>query len=197
MPGAVRGRPKLYLFVALAVTAAITAAIYGVDYLLNPWAYAHAERPPLLGYWRGDIVVEPGDRRTVVLRLTHPALRSRSPSRINLLGGARVCGSRGAARYNLTGATENRDGTQFTIGFGGDDLGAGTHLDETNATCDGANRIELRTRLRWVEPDGSSRGTTSIDARSGAERRRIPFELRRSTKEEFDAACGRGAAAQD
>jgi hypothetical protein len=106
-------RPKLYLFVALAVTAAITAAIYGVDYLLNPWAYAHAERPPLLGYWRGDIVFEPGDRRTV------------------------------------------------------------------------------------VEPDGGSRGTTSIDARSGAERRRIPFELRRSTKEEFDAACGGGAAAQD
>ena len=44
-----------------------------------------------------------------------------------------MCGSRGAARYNLTGATENRDGTQFTIGFGGDDLGAGTHL----AACGG------------------------------------------------------------
>jgi len=75
--------------------ALLVAAAYGLDYLLCPWAYARSGQRPLTGYWHGEIVFEPGDRRDIAVQLTHPlgAYGSRA-SKFNIIGTAKVCALR-------------------------------------------------------------------------------------------------------
>jgi hypothetical protein len=173
----------------------IIVAVNAIDYALNPWAYALSGHRPLVGYWQGEIMFEPGDRRRMVLHLTRDLwdlddTRSRG-ARSNIEGGAKICGPNGNIRYSIRGVTHDRRGTRFTLGFGGDSLAAGKHLNATLGAWTGDDRLALHTSLYTLGSDGVGRGVASADAqaRPGDRRPQVAFELRRTSKDAFDSAC--------
>jgi hypothetical protein len=186
-------RPPKYLFGLIVALALIVGAFYVLDYVIHPWAYARSGQPPLVGYWRGEIVFEPGDRRQIVLRLTHGLgwYGSEAESRFNISGTAKVCGPKGKVDYQIHGLTRDRQGGRSTLGFGGESPGAGKQLNATDATWDGEDRLALRTSLYSVGPDGVARSVASADARASSDDRpaTLVVELKRTDKDAFDSVC--------
>jgi hypothetical protein len=169
--------------------ALIVSAFYVLDYAIHPWAYG-AGRRPLVGYWRGEIVFESGDRRQIVLQLTHGLgwYGSQAENKLTISGTAKVCGAKGTVRYDIRGETQERQGRRFSLGFGGGNVGPGEHLDATEARWDGEDRLEFRTSGYTVSRDGVARASADARATSRA-RATLVFELKRTNKEDFDSAC--------
>ncbi|MGH9162810.1 MAG: hypothetical protein ACRD2X_22835 [Vicinamibacteraceae bacterium] len=74
--------PLIVFFVVIATLGA------GLSYFLHPWARDYRGHGALVGYWRGEMVVEPGDTRQVALRLK----KFRTFREILLEGGMAACG---------------------------------------------------------------------------------------------------------
>jgi hypothetical protein len=193
--------------IALGIVTAIVMGGYGVvSYVMTPWAHASSDRGALVGYWQGEMVLEPGDRRQVALHLKKfTTLRDILLDREGTRGGAptldirvaaKVCGPGGSVRYHGSGDVADREGTRFTFGLEPDSGAHGRHPGEFRGLWVGKDRLELASRLSTRSPDGAS-AAASITARpKGSEStgaplpdRVIRFEMRRSTEENFDAAC--------
>ena len=58
-------RQALILLVVISLTVILAHA--GISRVLTPWAHASSSRGALVGYWRGEMVFQPGDTRQVVL----------------------------------------------------------------------------------------------------------------------------------
>jgi hypothetical protein len=184
--GAARGFRALLLLIG--ILAGIGAVFLGLGYVTQPWAHPLPGRPALVGYWAGTMTFMPGDERTVAVRLTESGGRG-SPE-VNLGGTARMCGAefRGG-EYVITGRILNFRGTRFAMGF---KTGAapGPHLGGIDGNWDGADLLQLRTKLYTITPDGVGHASTSTDAKGRLDKTgRISFELRRSTKDAFNSAC--------
>jgi hypothetical protein len=182
----------------IAGFAIIVSAFYGIDSLINPWAYSYSGHPRLVGYWHGEVLFDRGDRRQIVLHLTNSSWAREGTTatgsrarRFNIAGAAKICGPRGNSRYQIGGFTHNRAGTRFTVGFTADSLAKGKHLNAPDATWDGEDRLELRTTVYAVGDDGVASATVSMDARAGSRHpnETIVFELRRTDEDAFDRAC--------
>jgi hypothetical protein len=173
----------------------LIAAVNAIDCALNPWAHSWSGQRQLVGYWQGDIVFEPGDTRQVVLSLTRDlwdldGTRSQA-STFNVEGRARICGPGGDVRYTIQGVTHDRQGARFTLGFGADRLVAGRHLNAIRGTWASDDRLTFRTSLYTMGTDGVGRGVASADAQvaPGDRTPQVVFELRRTSRDVFDAAC--------
>jgi hypothetical protein len=191
--------PRLVIGLIIVV-AAVEGAYIGVSYLLTPWARVNNGHPPLVGYWQGEMRIEPGETRKVVLHLrpfrtvrefllrgSQEIGETRTP---DLRAAATVCGSNGSARYRGSGDVANRDGTRFAFGLTPDGEALGRHPDHIEGIWDGQDRLDLITRLYTSGPDGA-RGEASVAAVPGTadDSGVIRFEMRRISEQAFDAAC--------
>jgi hypothetical protein len=200
-------RVPRFVIVMIVVVAVAEGAYIGVNYMATPWARAHGSRPPLVGYWHGEMVFEPGDTRQVALYLREfetvrefllrggKASWDSTPSPdIRLV--AKVCGPKGGTRYHGQGDVANREGTRFTFALEPGPGAQGKHPSEFRGLWDGEHRLELTSRLSTRGPDGAS-ATASIAARPGTSENTgqatvdgvIRFEMRRTTEANFNAVC--------
>jgi hypothetical protein len=202
LPAAARGlfgfRAPRVLGVLIVLLAAASAAYVTIDPLITPWAYNRSGHRALVGYWHGEMTVEPGDTRHVALYLRKfltlrdilvDGLRS-TPPMPDILVAAKMCGPKGRGRYHGSGDVGDRAGTHFTFGLAPDDAALGKHPSGFKGSWDRPDRLELTARLYTRGPDGA-RGEASATAQPEGpdDPGIIRLELTSSTKAAFDAAC--------
>jgi hypothetical protein len=185
----------------VVVVAVVEGAYLSWRYWLTPWARAHDGHPPLVGYWQGAMVVEPGDTRQVTLYL-----RQFETAREFLLRGgranwdstpmpdirvvAKVCGATGSTRYHGHGDVADRAGTRFTFGLTPERTTLGKHPSSIEGVWDGEDRLDLTGRVYTQRPDGATAETSAAARPSDSNVTGVlRFELRRVTQEAFDASC--------
>jgi hypothetical protein len=187
------------LIVMVLLLVAVMAAYAAVSYWMTPWAHASSDRQALVGYWQGEIGFGPGDTRHIALRLRKFTTLSdilldksgtRGVAAPDIRVAAKICGPKDAMQYHGSGDVKNREGTRFTFGIEPNAGVPGKHPSEFEAVWDGENRLELTARLHMRTANGAT-GEAAAAARPGGSKEPgvIRLELRRSTEEEFVAAC--------
>lgn len=145
--------------------------------VFNPWSVAMPGVPALVGYWRGEVAFEPGDRRTVVLELdSFDGVHG-----IAMDGRAKACGPT-AVEYTLNGETGNWSGSEFELYAYRVGEDRGVLLDHLNGTWDKADRLALTVELRVVDDDGAVRSSTPVPPP-------VRLAMHRAAEDDFDAVC--------
>jgi hypothetical protein len=190
------------VIVLLVFVVVLGLALDGVSYLLAPWAQEFSGRPVLVGYWQGEMLVAPGDRRRVALRLEkirtfreiliHGRGGQESGPAPNVRATATMCGAEGGrSRYRGSGHVLDRSGSRFTFALAPENSAPGRHPGEIDGAWNGADRLDLSTRLYTQRPDGVATAESSVAARPGRsdESGIVRFHLRRGTEQAFHAVC--------
>ena len=193
------GVPQALIWLVLMFVAAI-GAYAASSRLLTPWAHASADRSALVGYWRGEMDFGPGDTRQIVLYVRKfTTLGDILLDKGGTRGGAhtldikvrtKVCGPKDSALYHGSGDVANREGTRFTFGLEPDDGAQGQHPGNFEGIWNGEDRLEFTSRLNTRGPNGTTAAATATARPTSSDRTEvIRFEMRRSTEDDFNAAC--------
>ncbi len=177
-------------FMLFGIFIVIGAILFGLGYVTNPWAHPLPGRPALVGYWAGTLTFGPEDERAFALQLSQSG--GRGVPGFNLSGRGRICGHGGTMDYRVGGRTKNFSGTRISFGLVSDSEPPGPRLGAIEGSWDGAELLQLRTRLYTVGTDGLGRAKVSAHAKKGNvddQGDTIVFELRRSTEDAFKATC--------
>jgi hypothetical protein len=167
------------------ILVGLGAVFYAMGYVTRPWARSLTGRALLIGYWQGEAIYQPGDRRGIVLYLSeYRGARQASP--VNLAGTAKACSPRDNTRYSVVGRVRDRRGAQFTLNLSPDSTEASLHPGEIEGRWDGQDGLSLHARL-YLRARNAARGEVSASARDASGP--VRFELRRSGREAFEAAC--------
>lgn len=189
------------LVLMIVVVATVEAAYLGVNYLQTPWARVHNGRPPLVGYWLGEMEFGPGDTRRFALHLrvfettweflTRGAKADWSVApRPDIRVAVKACGPNGSARYYGDGDVASREANRFTFGLNPEGAVPGKHPTDLHGVWHGGDRLELTSRIYEQGPLAAV-AEASIDARPVVlnDPGVIRFEMRRITEQGFNAVC--------
>ena len=149
-----------------------------VQAVADPWLVSLTGQPTLVGYWEGAMP----DKRQFALKLYEPPGGSSCYNCPEIAGDGKVCGDGYLMTYSIYGNPKNYRGTLFELSSTAASRVAGTHLGEIDGSWDG-DRLEIRLIPLVVDADLAVRSDHQPDEPT-------VFEMHRTTKAVFAAACG-------
>lgn len=165
------------------------------DRLLAPWAFEQSGRPPLTGYWVGNLTTATGQTYGVLLEIRLPEPKGRgglvrdweNAPYGEFAGTARSCDANGQLRvYTVEGEPDDRQASQITFYATPSEEPApnGLTLSWVKGVWDGGSSLTLTAELYWRQDEAAISGPEYPDTQSDA-----VLPMIRGTEEDFQTIC--------